>query len=69
MPGRATRGDPRVAGGRGREGRCGPETSTEVSVEGVDKAGWADEDWLVCIVPAGSRVQGPSQFLGTCLGW
>ena len=27
MPGRATRGDPRAAVGRGREGQCGPETS------------------------------------------
>lgn len=33
---------------------------TEVSAEGVDKAGWAAEDWLVWIVPAGSGVQGPS---------
>ena len=33
---------------------------TEVSVEGVDKAGWAAEDWLVWIFPAGSRAQGPS---------
>ena len=27
MPGRAARGDPRAAGGRGRAGQCGPETS------------------------------------------
>lgn len=42
---------------------------TEDSAEGVEKAGWAAEDWLAWIVPAGSRVQGPSQFLGTCPGW
>lgn len=29
----------------------------EVSAEGVDKVGWAAEDWLVWIVPAGSGVQ------------
>ena len=33
---------------------------TEVSAGGVDKAGWAAEDWLVWIVPAGSGAQGPS---------
>ena len=33
---------------------------TEVSVGGVDKAGWAAEDWLVWIIPAGSGTQGPS---------
>ena len=33
---------------------------TEVSAEGVDKAQWAAEDWLVWIIPTGPRVQGPS---------
>ena len=37
---------------------------TEVSAEGVDKARWAAEDWLVWIIPTGSRVQGPSP-----VGW
>ena len=38
----------------------GKYAGTEVSVEGVDKAGWAAEDWLVWIFPTGSRAQGPS---------
>ena len=42
---------------------------TEVSAGGVDKAGWAAEDWLVWIFPAGSRAQGPSPLRATCPGW
>ena len=46
---------------RQREGRAVQTRDlTEVSVEGVDKAGWAAEDWMVWIVPEGSRAQGPS---------
>ena len=33
---------------------------TEDSAEGVDKAGCSAEDWLVWIVPAGSRAQCPA---------
>ena len=39
MPGRAARGDPRAAGGRGREGQCGPETSLRFLREEWTKRG------------------------------
>ena len=58
----------RQGGWRQREGgSVQTRDLTEVSAEGVDKAGWAAEDWLVWIVPAGSGVQGPSRVVW--YGW
>ena len=55
-------------GWRQREGGSGRTRDlTEVPVEGVDKAGWAAEDWLVWIVPA--RLRARPRLCGTCPGW
>ena len=69
MPGRAACGDPRAAGGRGREGQGGPETSLRFLRKEWTRRGGQAEDWLVWIVPAGSGAQGPSWLRGTCPGW
>ena len=60
MPGRAACGDPRAAGGRGREGQGGPETSLRFLRKEWTRRGGQAEDWLVWIVPAGSGAQGLS---------